>query len=445
MPPLEFHPELELDPNRRLQMEAAQKVYGQQQLAEQAQTSKAQEQVNQAQQAMLPATAAMDIGVSMNNDLYKGKGWNEQPAEFKQRLYTSYPAIADKMPGMVNALARNESGNPMAGTAVPQDSEMIVSTDSNGETRGSTRASVRKAQVAAPASLISSDLEGQGALDALPDNFKILAKQVADGKVDIKALSRYGGVTNQILAAASQIRKNYSTSDYVAQTASRKDFTSGAASRDLVSLRALLNHTGALLDKHPSLGNSQAPIFNKPYNAVRDAFGNPDIGSYETAAQSVAEEMAKFMSGGQSSESQRKEWEDKFSSSRGPDQIKNTAKEVLNLLAGKVHALSEKYNAAYMSPRDFSFIDQPTQALLKKHGLDPALLDPVIKQLDKLKGEGFKPGEMPTRQPGEILEGDSSQPSTQVPIQEEKQQEEKPRQRRQGGVIYTLQPDGSYR
>jgi hypothetical protein len=80
-------------------------------------------------------------------------------------------------------------------------------------------------------------------------------------------------------------------------------------------------------------------------NSIRTATGRADVNNYNLASLAVAEEMARLMKGGVSSEKEADAWLDKFKVAQSPAQRQGAITEAAALIRGRIESKRHRWNA----------------------------------------------------------------------------------------------------
>lgn len=377
----------------------------------------AQEEARKARVAQLPATMATDA-IQWDAPDVKGKPFNEIPDYARKHFIDAYGETG-AVPEAWNEAQRSATGNASVGRPTmpsPQPGQTIHQDAKGG---------------------ISTQQTYQAPSDgALSDNQRTIAEAIANYDMPpSQGLGRFSQADREkIMAYAANL--GYDAKEYPARLASRKDFTSGKAAFQITSLNALFHHLDAVMEAQKKVGNTRAPFVNAPMNYIRQGMGNADIGAFDTNAGAVAEEMAKLLKGGVATKGEIDAWNEKLNSNLGPAQVNRNLREMMTLIAGRVDALRNQWQAAYNKPRDLPFIDESSKRVLEKHGFNPGEIDPAAKSVPPASAAAAARIANRTAPPAE-----APAPSQPLPPAANSQ----PKVVIQNGVTYTLQPDGNYR
>lgn len=221
-------------------------------------------------------------------------------------------------------------------------------------------------------------------LSALPPNDATLVKAIANYEIDpAKVASMRGGggggnsERQRLVTLAKQYDPTYDGTQFAVRAQTRKLFTTGTAAQNLTSANTLIGHLNELATNSTALGNGDFTPFNVIKNTTGGLTGATQPTTYSTAAQAVADEMAKVFKGSGASDVQSiQDWQKRVDVNASPGQQKAFITEAVKLLASRVAALRDQYQSATGKPADFKFLSDKAAQTLTNLGFDPTEVDP---------------------------------------------------------------------
>lgn len=386
-----------------------------------------QQQENQAklaqqQDRIAAAAAAAQLATDPTTH---GKAFHELSPEWQQHLYSLAPSITQEIPGLVNTAQTAATGRPVG-------AKLLADETASAEVNGTKVTGI----MAQPETQVDPNT---GQTINAPSNVDSMSKMVADLDLPMSVLGRLPPqVKMRVLTGAAKIAQSrgqeFNAQNYEAQQKARESFQPGGKNGQAILFNnTVLDHLAGVHDLVDSLNNNQRfSVLNAPLNAIASGIGgNTAIGRFQTAANTAATEYAKALAGGnQPAEPEIKHFQELLNPNLGPEQLKQNIQQMAVLLGGKVHELQNEWDATVKKPRDVPFLNDGAIKNLYKIGVNPALISPV----DAARVNG-------TQQATPITPTSPTQ-SAQVP---QAAAPSKPQYVRQKGIIYTLQPDGSYK
>lgn len=359
-----------------------------------------QAQQNAANRQQSLETAGGDAAQWALDPHYMGKSWAEQPDEVHQHFQTAYPEIQSEIPGIVNKAAA-EVASPIRPTKYqhvtnPQTGEMGAFDPVTGEYK-----STPTQQPSDPNAFTN------------PANQNAMIQGFLNGQLGSSALPRGGpmkaAIINKILAQDPK----WTPQDADARAKARESFAgNGVNAKNIVSLNTMLEHLGQVDDTVGGLNNGTTPMLNRGENFLAQQFGtqgNKAIQKFKTASETAATEYARALTGGVPSVAQIKEAQAMLDPAQDPAVLKSNIQEMAKMAGGRLGALQNEWTNTVKGKRDIPFITGNSPARLRQFGIDPASIEGA---------SGAQPAVSSASKPAFV---------------------------RQGGVVYQLQPDGSYK
>lgn len=213
---------------------------------------------------------------------------------------------------------------------------------------------------------------GDDYLKTLPAITQSLVKKIANYEMDIsKVTSLRGGDRERIAQMVAQYDPSFDMTQYGARAASRKDFNSGKAAQNIRSINTAVKHLDSLSKAADQLENRSFPAWNAVANTAVSAGGGAAPGNFETAANAVASEMAAIFKNGGATDQEIKNWRQKIGPNASPEQIKGSISTMIDLMSGRLAALSAQYGTAMGKPKDFQILSPKSREILKRLGANP--------------------------------------------------------------------------
>lgn len=197
-------------------------------------------------------------------------------------------------------------------------------------------------------------VSGDDYLKTLPSSIAPTVKGLAEGKIPFP-----GGYAlktpywQQMMSAVTKYDPSFDAVNYNARTKTRNSFTSGTDANNITALNTAMAHAGALNEAYDKLnsgttGNTDYPTWNAIKNFALNEGGNKDIqtntAAVATKGHALSEELAKVFRSTGMAESDIRAWEQKLNTNATPSQSKEVLNSAMDLINGRLSALSEKYN-----------------------------------------------------------------------------------------------------
>lgn len=218
---------------------------------------------------------------------------------------------------------------------------------------------------------------GEAYLATVPKNLATQIKALSDGRLPLpSSFALKSPYWQQMLQMTAQYDPTFDAANAKTRAATRVAFTSGKQAQNITSFNTVLGHLDSLDKSIDQLGNSGFPLWNKVANFAAYESGDSKFQvaykNFTASKNAVARELTRAfrMSGGNVSDI--KDFEGELSAADSPDALHATVKKYVDLLASRINALGEQYNAGMGRSSD------PIN-----------LLDPHARQVfQRLLGEG---------------------------------------------------------
>lgn len=189
-----------------------------------------------------------------------------------------------------------------------------------------------------------STLHGAEYLQTLPQGTQNSVKGLADGTIPLTSFSIRNNERGKMIERAKQYDPTFDAGIAPARVATRKDFTSGMAARNVTAINTAIAHMGSMNELADALENKQVPAANAVLNFIKTQTGNPSVNNFDTAKQAVATELMRVFRQVNASENEMKDWEKRFLTSGSPEQIKGALKVGATLLKGRIDAMNDQWD-----------------------------------------------------------------------------------------------------
>lgn len=199
-------------------------------------------------------------------------------------------------------------------------------------------------------------------------------KSLADGKMTM------GGRSTK---AMMQVQKDLSTlypgmdmSKIQARYNTRKDFTTGTASKNIKSLNTAVGHLNEMNKIIPELNNSNVKPWNQlAQTATREFGGNPTLVKFQAIKTALSGELSNIYKNSGGTDSEIKQISDTIDSADSPESMKASVNEAISLMGGRLSALQDQWHNAYdrEDDPDFPVISPRSRSTLKSIGSDGSI------------------------------------------------------------------------
>lgn len=331
-------------------------------------------------QAILFDTA-VNMGPGAAKDLYARSGGD--PQKFLQLRDARFRAIAaanpDKAKNLPVWLQRNQDlstyvsgmqgapqgqpapmqqGGPPAvihGQAPPKpqyrmltpDEARAKGLDPSQQYQQSPEGKIEAAPGAAPYALTGNpDKTGEDYLNTVPPAYAAQIRGMARGDLPLPSPRQLTTPAGQkLMGDLMQYDPTANAANLQTRTATRKDFTSGAASKNITSLNTALGHMESLDEAIDGLHNNSFGMFNAIGHTWQDAThtADPALVRFRTERQSVADEVTKVFRGTGGTEADVQAALKPLDDANSPEALHTAVKSLAALLKSRMEALSNQY------------------------------------------------------------------------------------------------------
>jgi len=322
-------------------------------------------------------------------DQYKGKSFMDAPPEVRDYGINAY-GDAKLASDVWNETAREVAGNPMIGRmAPPSGSKTTVDYGTKGE--ATVKMELPQGVPSEEETVKPNPKYGGMDVDTRlkPEEIEI-AKAVADERIGLNQISRFGNKKPMIMAQVFRFNPAYDETNYNNRKAVIKGYTSseGVAAKSIQSLNLAISHLHEWENAHKKLGTTNPSgsldVLSKSKNKLKVAImrqaSNPDLKAAEAARVNVGHELAKLFKGSATSEGEVHEFADMLDAAMSPAEREKIVQLFFNLIAPRVGSLHEAYQQAVKDPsgkRNLKFFFKHTREVMEEMGKRPQDIDPL--------------------------------------------------------------------
>lgn len=197
------------------------------------------------------------------------------------------------------------------------------------------------AQQAAPES--DAPLLGEDYFKSIDPGQANMARAMVEGRA-IPAGNARGANLQVIREHAFNAYPNADETVFKTRAATRQNFGSGPAAKNITSLNTLMGHFNDFMETSNALNNRDFTPWNSVANYIYDKTGHGQLKDFNIARNAVSDELAKVFRSSGMSESEIERWLTSLDSSSSPDQFKSVAGRAFKLLDSRMSALASEYN-----------------------------------------------------------------------------------------------------
>lgn len=205
----------------------------------------------------------------------------------------------------------------------------------------------QNAPFVAPIDATGTPVTGPALLQTLPAAKQKLVTAVLEGRQAIPSgTALKDPYWKGVLETANLIDPNFDTVNFNARANTRKDFTSGAASKQINAINTVVGHLHDLADVGGKLGNTPLNWVNAIYNKLTPGGTERgvNLNNFETLKEGVATELMRtWRQVGAGSEKEIEDWKSTLTSAKSPEELKGAFKTVGGMLESKLGALDQQY------------------------------------------------------------------------------------------------------
>jgi len=219
------------------------------------------------------------------------------------------------------------------------------------------------------------------ALEGLSPSEQSMVKQLAEYRMALPTGSALrSAYWQKILGRTSTYKPEFDASQYNVRVKLKSDFTSGKSANNIRSLNTAIGHLDTLDKKMKALDNRSWQFWNKAVNAGQSALGDPRVRGVLVSATAVESELAAVFKGMGATDQEIKAWRENFSTADSPAKQKEAIKTAIELLGGRLSALTSQYETGLGEPKNFHMLNDKSRSILKRLGADIEAMDPVTSR-----------------------------------------------------------------
>ncbi|MDE2096399.1 MAG: hypothetical protein KGL39_04070, partial [Patescibacteria group bacterium] len=196
--------------------------------------------------------------------------------------------------------------------------------------------------------LTPNDTTAQGAdyLKTLPENERTMIQGMIDGRImPPSSFAIQKPYWQKLISDASRVDPKFDQTTWAGRVATRRDFASGQAAKNLTAINTALMHAGVLSQAFDKLNNGEFPSWNAAVNWMQKEGGNPNYSNAREAVDALASESRKvFAQTGGGGLTELENWERNFPLNGSPEQQKGALKQLVQLYDSRIDALGEQYS-----------------------------------------------------------------------------------------------------
>jgi hypothetical protein len=219
-------------------------------------------------------------------------------------------------------------------------------------------------------------------LQTLDPGTREIVKGLTNYQLDLSKVSSVrGNQRMQLAAAAKRYDPSFDMTQYGARAAMRKSMTSGDYAKSINSANLVIQHLDALDKSYSGLNNGSYPWLNSVENVYANNTGNEKFqaarGSFDSAADAVASELAKVFKGsGGTAEAEVQAWRENISPNMPPAAFKASVQTLIkSLLASRLDTIHSQFTSAMGKPADFTILTPHSKQILQNLGIDPTEME----------------------------------------------------------------------
>lgn len=165
--------------------------------------------------------------------------------------------------------------------------------------------------------------------------------------------------------AASESDPTWNSTEYPSRLKLLTEFKTGNASRNVRSLNTLIGHLDSLKKTADKLDNRSVQLWNLVVNKGYTAVGDSRVTNFEKAAAAVSSEAATLFKGTAGTDQEIKEWRSTINASQSPEQLQDGIKQMMDLMASRLNALTQQYEIGMGRPKDLRLLNDKSAKILR--------------------------------------------------------------------------------
>ncbi|HEV8491710.1 MAG TPA: hypothetical protein VGR76_05540 [Candidatus Angelobacter sp.] len=175
--------------------------------------------------------------------------------------------------------------------------------------------------------------------------------------------------------AVSAYKPGVTAQDFRSKQKVRDSFTSGPDSNEVKAINTAIYHANVLSGVSDKMGGvDTAPGYINPViQGAKNNFPQLDPGfqtakkNWDATSETLAVEISKAINGGKPHIADKEHWRAIFDAANGPAQRTAAIQAAMNLLEGRTHTLSDKYEQGQLGAKDpYEFISPENQPIFSR-------------------------------------------------------------------------------
>jgi len=232
---------------------------------------------------------------------------------------------------------------------------------------------------ATPGAGAPAGASGESVLSGIDPGTAQIVRQLTQYKIPLPSgFALRSPYWQRILALATQYDPSFDATQYNVRLKLRQDFASGKAAQNIRSLNTAVAHLGTLKTAADALSNTRFQDVNAVKNAIDVRTGGGKVTAFRNAATAVESELAAVFKGMGASDQEIKAWRNGINENQSPEQLKDNISTVIELLDGRLQALSNQYEQGLGKPKDFQILSPKSRQILQSIGADVNNLEPML-------------------------------------------------------------------
>jgi hypothetical protein len=158
-----------------------------------------------------------------------------------------------------------------------------------------------------------------------------------------------------------------------ARYATRKDFTTGTAAKNIKSLNTAVGHLAEMKKLIPQLHNSGVKFWNQlGQTTSREFGGNPTLARFKSTKVALSGELSNIYKNSGGTDQEIKQISDSIDSADSQDTLEASVDEAISLMGSRMDALQDQWHNAFdrQYDKDFPVISPRSKQVLKSMGYD---------------------------------------------------------------------------
>ena len=210
-------------------------------------------------------------------------------------------------------------------------------------------------------------------LASLPPGLAAQIKRLSEGKESFPGgFAMRSPYVQNLMAAVGKYDPSFDAINYNSRAKTRADFTSGASAKNITALNTAIEHAGRLENNIDGLGNFQVPYVNMVKNAVERGVGLGGAqNKFNEDVQALTSEATRAWRQAGGSEADIVGWKNGLNSSDSPGALRDSLKEMVELLMSKTKSLHQQYTQGMgTDTSDIPMVSPGASKVLDKLGVE---------------------------------------------------------------------------